>query len=213
MYLPTSERGYGSGTMGFSQTTNMLATIDGFTPVNAINNPFPSGVLLPSGAESGAAVSTGSSIYALLYHNPVSYQQQWNAGVEQGWVKGMVFTLNYAGSHGVKLPMNLTPNDLNPKYFSAPGDSSQVDYLQAQVSNPFYGGASVAAGSVLGQPHGTARSVAGSIPAVCFQHRHAEQFVELPLSRQRFGIVQRAAGCPAGESCKRCERIHRVHMV
>ena len=66
--------------------------------------------------------------------------------------KGVVFSLNYAGSHGVKLPQNLTPNDLNPKYFGAPGNQAQVSYLQALAPNPFYGASNVAAGSVLANP-------------------------------------------------------------
>lgn len=149
LYLPTSERGYSAQTMGFSQNTNMLTTVNGFTPVNSVDNPFPSGVLLPAGAASGATVSTGSSVSGFVYHNPISYQQQWNVGIQQQVAKGVVFNLNYSGGHGVKLPMNLHPNDLNPKYFGAPGDQSQVAYLQAQVPNPFYGGSGVTAGSVL----------------------------------------------------------------
>ena len=150
MYLPTSQRGYGDSTVGFSQSTPYVATIDGRTPVNTIDNPFPSGVLLPAGSSAGVTVSTGSSVAAWVYHNPISYQQQWNLGIEQSLPKGMVFNLNYAGGHGVHLPQNLTPNDLNPKYFGTPGDQTQVAYLQALVNNPFYG--SGATGILAPQP-------------------------------------------------------------
>lgn len=139
MYLPTSERGFGDSTIGYSQSTPYVATINGRTPVNTVDNPFPSGVLLPQGSAAGVDVGAGSSVSAFVYHNPVSYQQQWNFGVEQSLPKGMVFSLNYAGSHGVHLPLNWRPNDLNPKYFGAPGDQTQVAYLQTLVSNPFYG--------------------------------------------------------------------------
>jgi hypothetical protein len=149
LYLPTSERGYGDGTLGYTQNTAMLTTVNGFTPVNVLDNPFPAGILLPQGAAAGVAVSTGSSASAFVYKNPVSYQQQWNFGVEQSAPRGVVFTLNYAGGHGVKLPISAHPNDLNPSNFSTPGDQTQVAYLQAQVANPFYGNNNVAAGSVL----------------------------------------------------------------
>lgn len=79
-------------------------------------------------------------------------RQQWNAGLEQGLGRGVVFNLNYAGSHGVKLPQSLTPNDLNPKYFGAPGDQAQVAYLQALVADPSYGSNTIAPGSVLANP-------------------------------------------------------------
>jgi hypothetical protein len=137
--LPTSERGFASGTAGFSQTTPYIATINGRTPVNSIDNPFPSGVLLPAGSSAGVTVSTGSGFGALVYNNPVPYQQQWNFGVEQRLSRGAIFSLNYVGSHGVHLPLDWRPNDLNPKYFGAPGDQNQVSYLQDLVSNPFYG--------------------------------------------------------------------------
>jgi Carboxypeptidase regulatory-like domain len=149
VYLPISERGYADSTLGFTQTSSVLATIDGFTAVDSTSSPFPSGVLLPAGAAAGVTVSSGSTASAFVYHNPVSYQQQWNAGIEQGLSRGLVFSLNYAGGHGVKLPLNLHPNDLNPKYFGAPGDQTQVSYLQALVTNPFYGSSNVASGSAL----------------------------------------------------------------
>jgi Carboxypeptidase regulatory-like domain len=149
LYLPTSERGYGDGTIGFTQNTNMLTTVDGFTPVNVLANPFPSGVALPAGPAAGVAVGTGGSVSGFVYKNPVSYQQQWNMGIEQSMPKGVVFTLNYAGGHGVKLPISAHPNDLNPAYFGAPGNQTQVAYLQAQVANPFYGNSNVVAGSAL----------------------------------------------------------------
>lgn len=152
MYLPDTEHLYNNSTMGFSQTTTMLTTVNGFTPVNTIDNPFPSGVLLPAGAAAGVTVSTGSSASAYVYNNPTSYQQQWNFGIEQALAKGMKFNLNYTGGHGVKLPINATPNDLNPKYFGAPGNQAQVAYLQSLVTNPFYGSSSVAAGSALANP-------------------------------------------------------------
>ncbi|MEO6801972.1 MAG: hypothetical protein ABI197_01870, partial [Granulicella sp.] len=75
----------------------------------------------------------------LLYNTPVSYQQQWNFGVEQELSPGFVFNLNYAGSHGVHLPVSGRPNDLQPRYYGAPGDASQIAYLQATVPNPFFG--------------------------------------------------------------------------
>lgn len=152
MILPISERGYGGGTIGFAQNTSMLTTVNGFTPVNTVDNPFPTGVLLPQGAAAGVTASTGSSVGGFIYHDPVSYQQQWNAGIEQQLGDGLVFNLNYAGSHGVKLPQSLTPNDLNPKYFGTPGDQTQVAYLQALVANPFYGANNIAPGSVLSNP-------------------------------------------------------------
>ena len=139
--LPTEERAFGSGTIGFAQTTTVANTSTG-TPEDTLQNPFPNGVSLPAGATAGVQVGTGTSATVLLYHTPVSYQNQWNIGIEQQFHPNFVFSLNYAGSHGVHLPVTGHPNDLLPQDFGAIGDQTQVNYLQAKVPNPFYGAVS-----------------------------------------------------------------------
>lgn len=138
LYLPTSERGFGSGTLGFSVSTS-INNPSNSSPSNTFANPFAAGVALPAGPNAGVQAGTGSNVNALLYNTPVSYQQQWNLGIEQQLSAGFVFNLNYAGGHGVKLPISGRPNDLQPKYFGAPGDTNQIAYLQANVPNPFAG--------------------------------------------------------------------------
>jgi hypothetical protein len=145
LFLPTSQRGFGSGTIGFSQSTTVTSTSNS-TPASSFTDPFPNGVALPAGPAAGVQAGTGTGVTVLLHNTPVSYQEQWNFGIEQQMSNKLVFSLNYAGSHGVKLPINAHPNDLNPIYFGAPGDQNQVSYLQAKVANPFYG--SVTSGSL-----------------------------------------------------------------
>jgi len=150
LFLPVSQRGYGAQNIGYSQTTNIATSSDGFTPVVNTGDPLPDGVLLPAGASAGAGVSAGTSISGLQYHNPVSYQQQWNLGVERALSRALTLSMNYVGGHGVHLPINARLNDLQPAYFGAVGDTSQVSYLQQQVPNPFYNArSSLAPGSLL----------------------------------------------------------------
>jgi hypothetical protein len=154
LYLPTSERGYSDPNIGYSVTTNMATSANGFTPVVSSANPFPNGVTLPAGASSGVGVSSGSSISGFEYNNPISYQQQWNFGIERSLAREMSLSVNYVGGHGVDLPLNIRPNDLQPQYFGAPGDpgGTQTAYLQAQVTNPFYGATGISPGSLLLNP-------------------------------------------------------------
>jgi hypothetical protein len=84
-----------------------------------------------------------------LYNNLLPYFQQFNAGVEQQIANGIVIHFNYVGSHGVHLPINYRPNDLRDQYWGAPGSQTQIDYLNAQVANPFYG---IAAAGPLATP-------------------------------------------------------------
>ena len=136
LFLPTSQRIYAAGTLGFSQTTTIGYTSNQ-SPSNTFANPFTAGVVLPAGPASGVQSGTGSSVSGEIYNQANSYQQQWNFGIEQGITSKLVFDLNYAGSHGVHLPINSHPNDLLPQNFSTPGDQAQVAYLNAQVANPF----------------------------------------------------------------------------
>ena len=150
LFLPTSERGYSDPNIGFSQSTSLPTTATGFTPAVATENPLPNGVLLPAGASAGTGVSNGSTISGFEYNNPVSYQEQWNLGVEQALGRTFTLQLNYAGGDGVHLPMNIRPNDLQPQFFLPVGSSTAS--LTAQVANPYAGAAGLAPGSVLQKP-------------------------------------------------------------
>ena len=154
LFLPISERGYGDPNIGFTQGTNIATSANGYTPVVKTGNAFPTGVALPAGAAAGVGVSAGSSVSGFEYKNPISYQQQWNFGVQRSLAKQMSVSLNYVGGHGVHLPMNIRPNDLQPAYWGPVGDpgGTQTAYLKAQVTNPFYGVSGIASGSLLLNP-------------------------------------------------------------
>ena len=135
-YLPTSQRIYAAGTLGFSQSTTNATTATS-VPTNTFANPFTTGVALPLGSAAGVQAGVGSSVSGAIYNNAVSYQQQWNMGIEQALTRGLTFNLNYAGGHGVHLPISSRPNDLLPSNFTTPGDQNQVNYLNTKVANPF----------------------------------------------------------------------------
>lgn len=138
-FLPTTQRGYGITTNpGFSIATQFLATIDGVTPVGSIANPFPNGTIQLAGSSLGPMTLVGSSVGGMDYHTPLPYNQQWNFGIQRQLPGQFLVDVSYAGSHSVKLPLNLSPNQLQPQYFGAPGDQARVGYLTALVPNPFY---------------------------------------------------------------------------
>jgi Carboxypeptidase regulatory-like domain/TonB dependent receptor len=163
LFLPTSERGYNDPNIGFTQTTNMPTTATGYTPAAVTENFLPSGVLLPAGPSAGTGVSDGSTIAGFEYHNPPSYQEQWNFGVEHALGNTFTLQVNYAGGHGVHLPFNERPNDLQPQYFGPvgnptvgaanynPATAAAISALTAQVTNPFYAKTGIAPG-VLANP-------------------------------------------------------------
>ncbi len=138
MYLPTSQRFYGTSTLGYSQQTQTVYTSTN-TPTATTANPFPNGAILPAGPAAGVTAGTrATSVGGAIYNNPLPYFQQINAGVETQIAQGVVLHLNYVGSHGVHLPINYRPNDLRDQYWGNPGSQSQIDYLNAPVANPFW---------------------------------------------------------------------------
>lgn len=150
LFLPTSERGFSDPNIGYSQSTNLPTSSTGYTPAVTTDNPFPTGVLLPSGSAGGEGIGNGSTLSGFLYKNPPSYQEQWNFGIEQAMGNTFTLQVNYAGGHGVHLPFNgYRPNDLRPQFFGPigaisgananPATVAAYNALNAQVANPYYG--------------------------------------------------------------------------
>ena len=139
LFLPTSERVYSAGTVGYSQATaNNYTKVQ--VPTTTTSNPIPNGVSLPLGSSLGVQAGNGTSVQGLRYDNPMAYNEQWNFGVEQQLAQGVVLQLNYVGSHSVKLPIGTRLNDLPPQYWGDPNNPApQTKYLQTQVPNPFFG--------------------------------------------------------------------------
>jgi hypothetical protein len=139
MYLPTSQRGYGSSQPGYNVSTSAVTTINGVNFIGTLNNPFPNGVNPLTESSLGPLTNVGTSVGALLYDTPRSYTQQWNFGIQRELPSNILLSVAYAGGHSVHLPVSLTPNDLQPQYYSTPGNSAEVSALEKSVKNPFYG--------------------------------------------------------------------------
>lgn len=138
-FLPTSQRGYSSGNPGFSVSTPFVATIDGVTPVGSLTDPFPGNSIVQlAGSSLGAMTQVGAGVSGLYYDTPMAYNQQWNFGLQRELPSKLLINLSYAGSHSVKLPLNVNLNSLPLQYYGKPGDQQQVAYLTQTVPNPFY---------------------------------------------------------------------------
>lgn len=122
MYLPTTTRLYNSGNPSFAVTTQFLGTANGINVSGTLSDPFPNGILPIVGAAGGPTSNTGASISSLIYDTVPGYVQQWNFSTASQLNRNTTLRISYAGGMGVHLPIYLEPNQLNPKYFSTPGD-------------------------------------------------------------------------------------------
>ena len=118
---------------GFSSDTAMVSSIDGVTPFTTLSNPYPNGLVQPSGNSLGASTFLGQAL--TVWENNLKWpnEWQWNFGVQQE-LKGAVFELMYEGSKGTHLVEPLNINAQPTANYSALGAG-----LQTLVPNPFYG--------------------------------------------------------------------------
>ena len=130
-YLPTFDLPSFSS---FNTTTSLAASNDGgLTPAVTLTNPYPGGVLQPTGASLGLATLAGQSI---AYGNPsrnIPYVHQFSGGFQQMLPWNAVLDVSYVGSRTHDMQVSRNINALNPQYLSL-GTG-----LTAQVPNPMAG--------------------------------------------------------------------------
>ncbi|HKD06773.1 MAG TPA: TonB-dependent receptor [Bryobacteraceae bacterium] len=120
---------------GFSLQTSMVTSLDnGITPYNTIANPYPQGLVQPTGASAGLLTNLGGAITGQLRGVRQGYAQQWNLTLQYSpWTNWLIEGAYLAnkGTHLQQFTNNL--NQLNPLYLSL-GNA-----LNSQVPNPYYG--------------------------------------------------------------------------
>src|ERR1019366_7663497 len=92
-------------TIGYSQTTSIITSTDGnFHPAATLSNPYPSGLLQPTGNTVGGLSGIGQ---AITVFSPTSqsagYVQEYSLEVQRQAPAGFVFTLGALGSHSLHL--------------------------------------------------------------------------------------------------------------
>jgi hypothetical protein len=135
---------YGTPT-GFTQTTNTVPTLDnGLTFVATLANPFPNGLVQPSGASNGLLQSIGQSITFIPQHPKTPYSERYSLGVQYQLPGDIIFEADYVGSTGQHLRITRDYNALPNSYLSTSTtrDASMVAtnaMLVANYTNPFAG--------------------------------------------------------------------------
>jgi hypothetical protein len=127
------------GQYGFAATTDLPQTTGG-APTVSMSNPFPSGLVQPSGSSLGYLTGVGGTVQYVDPNKGAPRVQQWSADLQRELPMNMSLTLNYTGLAGSNLGWGGTANtlininQLDPVYQQYP-----VGYTTAQVQNPFYG--------------------------------------------------------------------------
>lgn len=100
---------------GFGSVTNWNSTTfnaDGNTVMlNSLSNPFPNGVIQPTGSSLGAATNIGSGLSTVLRSQRTPTTYNFNFGIEIELPGNTVFSAGYVGSRGLFVPFGSV--DLN----------------------------------------------------------------------------------------------------
>ncbi len=122
-------------------------------PTNALNNPFPTGVLQPVGRSANyESVIEGQNVDAVVPKEPSTYTEQYNIDFERDLGHDLMIDIAYVGNLGVH---QQGPAGLNDTGFSLNQLPDQYDSmgaaLSAPVANPLIGsGSLITSGNLAG---------------------------------------------------------------
>jgi hypothetical protein len=125
---------------GYTSQTNWIGTqsSNGYIPSNLVSNPFPNGIVPPTGNANGASTLVGEGAGQLWAKgpHPVGRMYQWSMDFQYQVSSHSVAEIGYTGVRGRKLLFGNPNFDLDqlPDQFLSLGDQ-----LNSIVPNPFYG--------------------------------------------------------------------------
>ena len=146
IYFNTLESPIGTG---FSQTTsytNYSGTSTNIAPLNALSNPFPSGVTPATGASLGLSTALGQSVSFVDPHHVQPKSVQYSASIQQEFPGSVALQVAYVGTRPTRLEVNHNINVLPAQYYNLGG--TEVNYLNSAVANPMAGLLGSSAGSL-----------------------------------------------------------------
>ena len=127
---------------GFSQTTTMTVTSNNYlTPSATLANPYPNGLLAPTGSSLGLSTFAGQAITFMAPVAKSPYSLRWNMGIQQSLSNDLMLEIVYIGNHSVHLPIDSTQLNGIPRQFlsTLPIRDANQSYLTGTAANPFFG--------------------------------------------------------------------------
>ena len=125
------------GPQGFRVETPWVATLDGITPLNRLQNPFPAGFQPVPGSSQGALTAIGSNLDAPLSNTNTPYTLQYNLTVQRELPGAVLLEVAFVGNRGRQLSRGgeggFTLNQVDPRFLTLGNQLNQL------VDNPFFG--------------------------------------------------------------------------
>ncbi|MFN7920079.1 MAG: hypothetical protein U0Q16_08285 [Bryobacteraceae bacterium] len=129
--------------VGYSTTTAVVASQDGFTPKDRLNNPFPNGLAARTGNSLGLATLVGQGISFVDPSDVTPLLHTWNFNIQREVFSKSLLQVGYVGSRGIHItsdPQVGISENINqvPAQYLSLGRT-----LLDSVPNPFVGQISV----------------------------------------------------------------------
>jgi hypothetical protein len=127
---------------GFSQTTPIQPSLDnGLTFIASLDNPFPNGLIAPSGAAGGLATNLGQAISFFGDDRKQPYAQRWSLGFQQLLPQSFVVEASYVGNRATRIPVTRQLNFTPAQYLSRSPvrDQAAINFVTASFPSPFFG--------------------------------------------------------------------------
>ncbi len=127
---------------GFSQTTTWQNTYqgDGATPWGRLSNPFPNGILYPTGSSLGLLTDVGFTAQGpVRTFNATPYEQSWSFEIQRALPSNMLADASYIGKKGTYLNFGASGlynlNHLSDQVLSY--SPTQIADMLTYVPNPY----------------------------------------------------------------------------
>jgi hypothetical protein len=137
------------GQTGFSRTTQFSQSApESEVPINALDNPFPSGLLTPNGSSNGLLTNVGGQVDFIDQNKGDPKVHQYSADVERELPGSMAVTIGYIGATGRDIGFcgtndcSININQIDPavaRQLFPLGSGWDPAKLRESVPNPFFG--------------------------------------------------------------------------
>lgn len=127
---------------GYSQTTSLVPSLDnGLTYAMTLSNPFPGAFIQPAGKSQGLKTNLGQAITFIDPNNKPGYMQRWSLSIQKELPGRWLLDVGYMGNRGTGLGVTQQYSPVPAQYLSRSPvrDQATINFLAAQVNNPFYG--------------------------------------------------------------------------
>ena len=99
-------------TTGFAAQTDMVTTLDGgLTPADTLSNPFPNGLVQPTGSSQGLSTLLGTTLSLYDYNRSNIRNYRWSFGFQHELFNNLQIEVNYVGQRAENLLLSSSPSD------------------------------------------------------------------------------------------------------